>query len=150
MFVPSTVTNPKHLLAKQHSARHQSLREIRTGDRDSNILQESIICFANTYGEHAIAPVLRLTKCSSVKALYSNTTEKQKWTTENGVTEKLKKQKTKVKYCSFLENAVVSHQEEEEAHSPMQGETVRRGLVSPGGHLPRVEHYRRAVWAVLA
>lgn len=29
------------------------------------------------------------------------------------------------------------------------GRIVRPGLVSPGGHLPRAEHYRRAVWAAL-
>lgn len=31
----------------------------------------------------------------------------------------------------------------------MQGRIVRSGLISPGGHLPRAEHHRRATWAAL-
>ena len=57
--------------------------------------------------------------------------------------------KTKPKDCSLLETAVVSH-EEATPVLPCRGRIVRSGLVSPGGHLPWAEHYRRAVWAALA
>lgn len=54
----------------------------------------------------------------------------------------------KQKDCSLLGTAVVSH--EAAPALPCRGRIVRPGLVSPGGHLPRAEHYRRAVWAALA
>lgn len=52
--------------------------------------------------------------------------------------------------CSLLGTPVVPH--EEAARSPHAGggRIVRLGLVSPGGHLPGTEPYRRAVWAALA
>lgn len=49
----------------------------------------------------------------------------------------------------MLETAIVSH-EEAAPVLPCRGRIVRPGLVSPGGHLPRAEHYRLAVWAALA
>ncbi len=51
--------------------------------------------------------------------------------------------------CWFEKATVVSH-EEAAPVLPCRGKIVRPGLVSPGGHLPRAEHYRRAVWAALA
>ena len=48
----------------------------------------------------------------------------------------------------MLETAIDSH-EEAAAVVLCTGTIVRSGLVSPGGHLPRAEHYRRATWAAL-
>ena len=48
----------------------------------------------------------------------------------------------------MLETVVVSR-EEAAPVLPCRGRIVRSGLVSPGGHLPRAEHHRRAVWAAL-
>jgi len=48
----------------------------------------------------------------------------------------------------LLETAAVSH-EEAALVLPCRGRIVRPGLVSPGSHLPRAEHYRRAVWTAL-
>lgn len=72
----------------------------------------------------------------------------QKWRKEEsprvGKTQKKQKQKN----YSLLETAEVSH-EEAAPVLPSRERIGRSGLVSPGGHLARTEHYRRTTWAAL-
>lgn len=64
--------------------------------------------------------------------------------TQSGKNTKNKKQKN----YSLLETAEVSH-EEAAPVLPSRERIGRSGLVSPGGHLARTEHYRRTTWAAL-